>query len=152
MSRRRQRVPRERRQRIGRGARLALVAWLAFALAGCSAPVRVEWATEVELNTAGFDLYRGEVPDGPFDVKVNRELIPASPDPLAGGEYSFVDRTAQAGKTYYYQLHELELSGAVNTYPAVEVTAGWGGWRWALAAGAAALVAVWALARRARRS
>lgn len=134
--------------------RLIIIVLALALLAGCSAPVRVEWATEVELNTAGFDLYRGESPAGPFDVRVTSELIPASLDPLAGGEYSFVDRTARPGKTYYYQLHELELGGAVNTYPPIEVKAGWIDWRWApgLAVGAAALLVLWALARHRRRS
>lgn len=77
------------------------------------------------MNTAGFDLYRGESPDGPFDVKVNDALIPASPDPMAGGQYQFLDRTAVAGKTYYYQLHEVELGGEVNTYGPIKVRAEW---------------------------
>lgn len=119
-------------------------------LAGCTVPVRVEWATEVEMNTAGFDLYRGEAADGPFDVKINDAPIPASTDPMAGGEYSYVDRTAQAGKTYYYELHELELTGAVNTYGPIAVHASWLDTRWAvvMAAGVVAVIALWALIRR----
>lgn len=129
---------------------LTLALWL---LAGCTTPVRVEWATEVEMNTAGFDLYRSESPEGPFDVKVNDAPIPASTDPMAGGEYSYVDRTAQAGRTYYYQLHELELNGAVNTYGPIEVQASWldGLWAAAAALAIAAAIVVWAAARRRSR-
>jgi len=125
----------------------ALAVWL---LASCTAPVRVEWATEVEMNTAGFDLYRGESPEGPFDVKVNDAPIPASSDPMAGGEYSYVDRTAQAGKTYYYQLRELELTGNVNTYGPIEVRTTWLDARWAAALAVATLgmIIVWAMRRR----
>ncbi len=101
--------------------------------AGCSAPglagVRVEWSTESEMNTAGFNLYRGESPDGPFTVRVNEQLIPASPDPLAGGRYRFVDRTARPGVTYYYQLEEVERDGAVNRYGPIRVRAGGFDWR-----------------------
>ena len=46
-------------------------------LAACNAPVRVTWKTETEMNTAGFNLYRGTSPDGPFDTKVNRRVDPA---------------------------------------------------------------------------
>jgi len=105
-------------------------AFLALLLmtAGCTAPVRVEWSTETEMNTAGFNLYRSESPDGPFDVKVNDQLIPASSDPLTGGQYSFIDRTARSGVTYYYQLQEVEKTGGVNTYGPIDVRAG--GLRW----------------------
>lgn len=137
-------------QSLWRWSAAALAVWL---LVGCTAPVRVEWTTEVEMNTAGFDLYRGESPEGPFDVKVNDAPIPASPDPMAGGEYSYVDLTAQAGKTYYYQLHELELTGNVNTFGPIEVQATWLDVRWAAAAalGIAGVVTAWAVARRRSR-
>ncbi len=101
-------------------------------LSGCNAPVVVEWSTETELNTAGFNLYRGTAEVGPFDVKVNEQLIPASPDPLTGGKYSYVDRTARAGAMYYYQLQEVERTGAVNTHGPIAVRAG--GFDWRLAA------------------
>lgn len=136
-------------------ARVRLWVMLALLLlAGCTAPVQVEWSTEVEVNTAGFDLYRSESPEGPFDVKVNDALIPASPDPLAGGHYRFVDRTALAGKTYYYQLHEVELSGGVNTYGPIEVRATWLDGRGVavVAVGLAAVAAVGVLVRRRSRA
>ncbi len=97
---------------------------VALLLSGCTAPVRVEWSTETEMNTAGFDLYRGESPDGPFDVKVNDQLIPPAQDPLTGGDYRYVDKTAAPGVTYYYQLREIEKSGGVNTYGPISVRAG----------------------------
>ncbi len=47
-----------------------LVALLAaVVLGGCAAPVRVTWKTETEMNTAGFNLYRGTSPDGPFEQR-----------------------------------------------------------------------------------
>ena len=72
--------------------------------ASCSAPVRVDWSTETEIRTAGFNIYRGESLNGPFDVKVNERLVPASLDPMTGGKYSYLDNAAQLGKLYYYQL------------------------------------------------
>jgi hypothetical protein len=129
---------------------VALVALML--LAGCTVPVRVEWTTEVEMNTAGFDLFRGESPAGPFDVRVNDELIPASPDPLAGGEYSYVDRTAEAGKRYYYQLQEVELGGAVNSYGPIEVRASVVDWRVAVAGLALVAVVVAVVRRRGLRA
>ncbi len=111
---------------------------VAFTLAGCTAPVVVEWSTETEMNTAGFNLYRGAAEAGPFDVKVNEQLIPAAPDPMTGGKYSFVDRTARPGVTYYYQLQEVERTGAVNKHGPIAVRAGGFDWRLAAVLGALA--------------
>ncbi len=131
---------------------LAVLALMLTALvAGCTVPVRVAWTTEVEMNTAGFDIYRGETPGGPFDVRVNDELIPPAADPLSGGSYSYVDRTARAGETYYYQLQEVELGGAVNTYGPIEVRASVVDWRVAVA-GLAGLAVVGVVAQRRRRA
>ena len=89
---------------------LALILLLLLG-ASCSAPVRIDWSTETEINTAGFNIYRGESPDGPFNVKVNQELIRASPDPMTDGKYNYVDSSAELGKLYYYQLEEVERNG-----------------------------------------
>jgi predicted secreted hydrolase len=109
-----------------------------FLLVGCTAPVVVEWSTETEMNTAGFNLYRGAGEMGPFDVKVNEQLIPASPDPMIGGKYSFVDQTARPGVTYYYQLQEVEKTGAVNLHGPIATRAGGFDWRLAVVLGALA--------------
>jgi predicted secreted hydrolase len=72
---------------------------------------------------------------------------------MAGGEYSYVDRTARVGRTYYYQLHELEIAGTVNTYGPIEVRASWLDARWtaAVAVGIASAIGVWAVVRRRSR-
>lgn len=105
-------------------------------ITACTAPVRVEWRTETEMNTAGFNLYRSESPEGPFDLKVNEQLIPSASDGLTGADYSFVDRRAQAGVTYYYRLEEVEQNGNTNTYGPISVRAGGLAW-WHVAALAA---------------
>jgi len=86
------------------------------------AVVTVEWTTASELDTAGFNVYRAENPEGPF-VRVNDHLIPASPDPLIGGSYVFTDTDVAAGHTYYYQLEDVETSGTTTRHGPVEVMA-----------------------------
>lgn len=107
-----------------RTARGVLLLLILLTLSACTAPVRVEWRTETEMNTAGFNLFRGTSPDGPFDVKVNEQLIPPSADPLTGKSYTYIDKTAQAGVTYYYQLQEVEQGGRMNTFGPISVRAG----------------------------
>lgn len=121
---------------------LALILFLA---AGCGAPVRIEWSTETEMGTAGFNIYRGEAPDGPFDVKVNDELIPASPDPITGGKYNYVDSSAEAGKQYYYQLEEVEENGTRNKVGVTTARAGGFDWKMGLLLGGlvAGVLLVW---------
>ena len=86
------------------------------------ASVLVEWTTASELDTAGFNLYRSEVQSGPF-VQINQDLIPTSSDPLSGGSYQFEDNAVQPGKTYYYELEDVELNGGTNRFGPIQVTA-----------------------------
>jgi hypothetical protein len=119
-------------------------------LSGCAAPVRVEWSTETEMNTGGFNLYRGESADGPFDVKVNDQLIPPSADPITGGSYQYIDKKTQPGVTYYYKLEEVEKNGGTNSYGPISVRAG--GLEWwhvlVLVGLAAVAVVLWLLGGR----
>lgn len=121
-------------------------------LGACAAPVRVEWQTETELNTAGFNLYRSTSPEGPFDVKVNDELIPPAEDPLTGRDYTYIDRTAQSGVTYYYQLQEVERNGGVNTFGPISVRTGGLDGRHAAVLGALAVVVLLLWLRGGRRA
>jgi hypothetical protein len=118
---------------------LALAALL-LVVAGCAAPVRVSWKTETEMNTAGFNLYRSTSPDGPFADKVNAELIPPSADPLTGKEYTYVDTSAQAGVTYYYELQEVERDGSINTFGPIRVQTSRLQWQHAALLGGMALL------------
>jgi len=136
------------RRRLRSSAPLLLM--LLALLSGCTAPVRVEWSTETEMNTAGFNLYRGESADGPFGVKVNEQLIAPSTDPLTGGRYQYVDKTARPGVTYYYRLEEVERNGGTNNFGPISVRAG--GLEWwhvlVLVVLAAVAVALWLLGGR----
>lgn len=101
--------------------------FLAFLLVACSptgfaSRILVEWKTASELNTVGFNLYRGESPDGPF-VQLNKEMILASPDPVIGGEYRYLDSDVVFGKTYYYQLEDMEVNGVSTRHGPISITA-----------------------------
>jgi hypothetical protein len=87
-----------------------------------NAMVTVEWTTATELNTAGFNLYRSEISAGPFE-RVNEDLISASADPLVGAKYVFIDTGVVAGRTYYYQLEDVEIGGATTRHGPIQVKA-----------------------------
>ena len=108
------------------------------------AVVTVTWETASEVNTAGFLLYRGETGDGPFELIVDTPIA-ARGDPLVGPSYEYHDRQVSWGGRYFYQLEEVERSGARNRVSdVVEVQAG-AGWIWALTAGLL-LAALWVAA------
>jgi hypothetical protein len=98
------------------------LAWWEFT----HATVEVEWTTASELSTVGFNLYRSDSQEGVYQ-KVNDELIPASPDPLIGGSYTYLDTQVKPGVTYYYQLEEVEAQGNGARYGPIEVRAQRGG-------------------------
>jgi len=109
---------------------LLLTLLMLLLLAGCSGrSATITWETASEVDTAGFNLYRSTSPDGPWQ-KINDQLIPPSDDPVSGGSYKFVDKSATPGTTYYYQLEEIELSGGSNRFPPIEVTSGAGSLAW----------------------
>ena len=82
----------------------------------------VEWETASELNTVGFYLYRSQSSDGQYD-QINDHLVPASPDPLTGGEYSYIDEGVDAGLTYYYKLEEVDSKGNSSYFGPIEIQA-----------------------------
>ncbi len=89
--------------------------------------IEVEWSTASEMDTAGFNLYRSLTIDGTYE-KINDNLIPASPDPLTGGSYSYIDHEVQPGMMYFYELEDVELNGSSNRSAPIEVKAKSGGW------------------------
>jgi hypothetical protein len=107
---------------------LALIGAAIFVVAlaaGSGTFVTVEWSTASELDTAGFNLYRGESQAGPF-TRLNSELIPGASDPLVGGTYVYTDTNVIPGHTYYYRLEDVDTTGAANQEGVVQVTAGGG--------------------------
>lgn len=98
-------------------------------LVACDSPLTltrarivVQWTTGSEFNTAGFNLYRSDTPTGPF-TKINAQLIPASLDPVSGGKYAFEDTDVVSGKTYYYELEDVEYGGVTARHGPIVATA-----------------------------
>ena len=131
---------------------LVLAALIFFVISAATPPVvTVEWSTASELNTAGFNLARGDTPDGPF-TRLNAEVIPASPDPLVGGSYVYTDTQVVAGQTYYYQLEEVETTGRTSVQGVVTVTASGGANLPVIGAGLVlAIIFIFLVVRRGRK-
>lgn len=87
--------------------------------------VLLEWETILEVNNAGFNLYRTEDPDGEW-TKLNQYLIPSvDPGGMLGGYYSWGDEDSIVeGNTYYYMLEDVDFSGYKTQHPIIEVFVG----------------------------
>jgi hypothetical protein len=77
--------------------------------------IEIEWVTETEFETAGFNIYRSETEDGQF-VRINDQLIPSQSDAVSGAMYTFVDENVDRGKTYYYRLEDIEYDNSTHQH------------------------------------
>jgi hypothetical protein len=136
-------------QAEGRTARRSLallgVLWLLLAAAivvvqrAIPAAITVEWQTETEVNTAGFNVYRALSPEGPYEL-LNGALIASRGSARSGSSYSYTDQDVAAGQTYYYRLEDVELDNSATQHEAVAYTAPAGRW-WVPAAAALSVLA-----------
>ena len=76
--------------------------------------VVIHWATESELNNAGFNILRTEKRDGVFQ-QVNTELIKGHGTTSERNTYTWTDTTAKPNVVYYYQIQDVSLDGQVQT-------------------------------------
>jgi len=91
-----------------------------FRATGLDSAVLLEWATEAELDNAGFNLWRSEGKDGQY-VRINPYFIPGEGDAGFGAEYGLTDHNVQNGVIYYYKLEDININGRSTFYGPVPV-------------------------------
>lgn len=103
-----------------------LVDLLSFdAVVSDAGQVAVNWVTGAEIDTAGFNLLRGQLDESSAaanyeTVKLNSQLIPSQGTSVEGASYEYLDTPGYG--TFYYQLEDIEISGKVGLHPFREVT------------------------------
>ena len=100
-----------------------------------SGEVVIRWATESELNNAGFNILRSDTRNGEF-TKVNTSLIAGHGTTSERNTYEWKDTSAKPNVVYYYQIQDVSLDGDVNILrqsrlkgdvsPAGKLTTTWG--------------------------
>lgn len=70
----------------------------------------IRWATASEVDNFGFDVYRSESEDGPFE-RLNAEVIEGAGTTDEPSHYEFVDDTIDPRKAYYYYVESISMSG-----------------------------------------
>jgi len=80
----------------------------------------INWTTSSETDNWGFRILRSELPKGPF-TPITSSLIPARGGPGLSITYSYTDRQAISGKTYYYRLEDVSTQGLVTAHNTVQL-------------------------------
>jgi hypothetical protein len=80
-----------------------------------SPKIEIEWETETEIDTAGFNIYRSDTADGEY-LRINEQIIPSQSDAVSGASYIFKDNDVERGKTYYYQLEDIEYDNSTQRH------------------------------------
>jgi len=103
-----------------RSARRLLLGLLPLLLAACAvvAPVAedavlsntVRWSTASESDNFGFDVYRSEHADGPFERITVQPVNGAGTTDLVQ-RYWFEDRGIKPGTVYFYYVESISLDG-----------------------------------------
>ena len=76
--------------------------------------VVIRWATESELNNAGFNILRSDTRDGQF-TKLNTQLIAGQGTTSERTAYEWKDTTAKPNVVYYYQIQDVSMDGDIAT-------------------------------------
>ena len=76
--------------------------------------VVITWATQSELNNAGFFIKRSNQRDGEFKV-INTTMVPGAGTTSEKQFYTYTDTTAQPNIVYYYQIEDVSLDGNRQT-------------------------------------
>jgi hypothetical protein len=83
--------------------------------------VFLEWATETELDNAGFNIWRSGEENGEY-MRINPYFIPSQGEAGLGAEYSYTDYDVTNGVTYYYKLEDIDINGKSTFHGPVSAT------------------------------
>lgn len=71
----------------------------------------ITWATQSEMNNAGFFIRRSQRRDGGFFKSINAAMIPGAGTTDKEQFYTYTDKTAKPNVVYYYQLECVSVDG-----------------------------------------
>ncbi len=75
-----------------------------------SGKVTLKWETSDETDNLGFNLYRAEALEGPFEL-VNQSIVLSKVGTGLGAAYEYVDTGIDNRKIYFYKLEDVDTFG-----------------------------------------
>lgn len=80
----------------------------------------MRWSTASEVDNFGYDVYRGDTPDGPF-VRITPRPIQGAGTSDETHRYFFVDEDIDPRRSYYYYVESIDLRGVRQRFtPVIE--------------------------------
>jgi len=70
----------------------------------------VRWSTASEVDNFGYDVYRGNSKDGPFE-RITIDPVPGAGTSDETHKYSFVDEKIDPYQSYFYYVESISLAG-----------------------------------------
>lgn len=70
----------------------------------------LRWSTASEVDNFGFDVYRGDLEEGPFE-RLNKKPIAGAGTTDLPSKYVYDDDTIEAGKAYWYYVESIAMDG-----------------------------------------
>lgn len=80
----------------------------------------INWHTESELNTIGYNILRSRNKDDEY-IKINNSLISVEGNSSSGNNYSFIDRQIENQVLYWYKIEEVDVDGSCYYYGPINV-------------------------------
>ena len=81
----------------------------------------LKWRTASEVDNFGYDIYRSESPDGPFE-RLTEEPVEGAGTTDEPTRYEFVDDTIDPYKTYYYYIESISMAGDRERFTPISKT------------------------------
>lgn len=97
----------------------AAVTLVSFTATPQGQAVLLQWETASEVNMLGFTVWRAESAEG--ERTPSSDLIPAEGD-IVGAVYQHTDADVEPGRTYFYWLEAVEVTGASAFHGPVSAT------------------------------
>jgi len=98
--------------------KLLLTLCMLFPIAAHAATVTLAWDRHGDPTVAGYNVYRGTVPGGPY-VKVNLTLVPQT---AINDTPQFADMTPAGSTLTYYYVVRAQTTGGVESTNSNEVS------------------------------
>jgi len=70
----------------------------------------LRWSTASEVENFGFDVYRGDSEEGPFERLTKKPILGAGTTDVPA-KYQYIDDSIEADRAYWYFVESISMSG-----------------------------------------
>ncbi len=78
----------------------------------------LKWSTASEVDNFGYDVYRSESEEGPFE-RITEDPIPGAGTTDEPSRYEFADSAIDPSRDYYYYVESIALDGTREIFTPV---------------------------------